>query len=175
MTIDIPFIHCLVDLSLLTDGDSTELEECYIFAVTCIAGRPPLFTVHTQSGAVFSRLPIHAFFSLNGPRHAHTLQELCPWTCIGNKAQAITHAYLKNYDGQLKDLGTGRYLFTIDYFDGDYSEDPEQHKTHNIFELESGAFAAVPNNHVLFKDKHFTVDSADPPAYARQRTYWRVD
>lgn len=182
-TLDTPFIHCLVKREFLTNfkAKSNEMEECYIFAVTIIAGRPPLFTIHTEKGAVYSRLPIHAFRSLgfvesldtvySGPS-PELLERLCPWTCVGNVGHVIEYSYLKGYDAQVRNLGIGRYLFTVDYFDGNFAEDPEQHKSHNIIELQSGMYAAVPNNYMLLKDAHFTTSGHID--YTRQSVYWRV-
>lgn len=179
ITINTPYIHCKVSRYFLTDkkADIEELEECYIFAVTCINNRPPLFTCHTEKGAVFSRLPIHAFRSLNyktRPEQEPNLSYLCPWTCVGNSASVIQYEYLKNYQVTTKNGDSGMYLFTIDYFNGGLSEDPEQHKTHNIIMLDKGYLTAVPNNFMLAKDEHFTFDD-NPVDYARQTEFWRVD
>lgn len=172
MILDTPFIRCRVLKQYLTNNEKNGFEYCYIFAVTCIAGRPPLFTCHTENGAVYSRLPLEAFFT-------HTPNPdpaLCPWSCVGHKAQIITHEYLKDYDVKLlKNNKIGRYLFTIDYEQGNYSEDPTQHKTHNIIELESGQFAAMPNNYCQFIDEHFINKNAALNHYRRQETYHTCD
>lgn len=179
MILDLPeYIHCKVHQSVLTDGALNGWEDCYIFAVTCIPNRTPLFTCHTDSGAVFSRLPLWAFRWKNFEPDLSMDDigniKLVPWSCIGNKAQAVKHAYLKDYDVTVR-LGNvytgGRYLMTIDYFDGNYSEDPEQHKTHNIIALINGSFAAVPNNACLFNDSHFTTKT-ETRHYKRNSVYW---
>jgi hypothetical protein len=180
ITINTPYVHCKVSRYFLTDkkADINDLEECYIFAVTCINNRPPLFTCHTQKGAIFSRLPLHAFRSLSyKPNYElhYDLSDLCPWTVVGNSASVIQYEYLKNYEVKALKLNEmGKYQFTIDYFNGGLSEDPEQHKTHNIIELDNGYFAAVPNNYMLAKDEHFTFDNS-PIDYSRQTEFWRVD
>lgn len=174
MLIDIPMIHAFVRSEYTTSGQDKDLEECYIFAATCIPSRPPLFTAHLRSGALYSRLPLEAFTTSESILTKPT-PELCPWTSIGHKAQAIKHQYLKDYDVELFKLNLkGRYLFTIDYFDGNYSEDPEQHKTHNIIELDDGRLAAMPNNFCIFNDNHFQKKDKLKP-YSRQQKYWLAD
>lgn len=158
---------------MVTGGAAQGFEECYIFAATCLQNRPPLFTAHLESGAVYSRLPIHAFRALSCTAFTpRSLEILCPWTCVGSAAHAVRHEYLAGYDGTHKALGDGRYLFTIDYSNGGFSEDPGQHKTHNLIEFSSGLIGAFPNNMLVFKDAHFTSGKMQP--YKRQTIIWRT-
>ncbi|MCA2654529.1 hypothetical protein [Microcystis sp. M061S2] len=171
MIIDVPRIKLLVDRSFL--GPKLKgYENAYLYSVTGIINRPLLFNVHLESGALFSRLPIHALFTKPAPKPP-PLNILMPWGVIGNKIQCIEHEYLKNYE-VLTSLGTGRYLFTIDQFDGGFSEDPEQHKTMNIIAIDDGWLAALPNNMCRFLDRHFTNHEL-PTAYERQSAYWTTD
>ena len=177
MLVDLPeFIHCKVNLNPITGFKKTGFEDCYIFAVTCIPGRTPLFTAHLQSGAVFSRLPLWMF--RHGPTEdIHPFSsETVPWSCIGEKVCAVKHAYLKDYEVQVrldsKEI-LGRYLMTLDYFGGNFSEDPEQHKTHNIIELVDGTYAAVPNNYCRFLDSHYTLNGCSTKHYRRSSIYWK--
>lgn len=173
MLIDIPFIHARVRLQYVTDNEQSGFEECYVFAVTCIVGRPPLFTCHMRSGAVFSRLPLEAFLAMSdNPFTALPDRALCPWTCVGSTVSVRRHEYLKDYTVVIEGGARGKYLFTLDYTDGNYSEDPEQHKTHNVIALEDGRFAAMPNNYCRFLDSHFTVESLPVAHYRRQSEYW---
>ena len=170
MIIDCPYIKCFLRLEFVHDLKSHHglFEECYIFAVTGIMNRPLLFTAHLESGAVFSRLPIHAFcFVESAP--IRTIEELMPWGCVGNSIQIIQHAYLKNYEVETS-IGPGRYLFTVDQFGGGFTEDPEQHKTMNVVELYDGNLAAMPNNKCRFFDTHFTVKKES--TYTRQTSFW---
>jgi hypothetical protein len=178
MIADLPeFIHCKVRKVFLTDNEKDGLEDCYIFAVTCIAGRPPLFTCHTENGAVFSRLPIEAFWTNDWAKKVPEAY-LCPWSCIGSRVHVAKHSYLKDYQVMCtlgEQLMNGRYLMTLDYFDGNFSEDPEQHKTHNMIELVSGQICLLPNNKVVFEDKHFTKQEKKLGHYKRNSRYFTAD
>lgn len=185
MLLDLPTpIHCKVRLSFVTNREQMGLEDCYVFAVTILENRTLLFTCHTENGAVYSRLPIWAFQHDNfNPEIDHVrslnvgnIMSLCPWGCLGYDASIIEHAYLKDYEASCKiedQFFDGRYLFTIDYNKGLYAQDPEQHKTHNIFELETGHYCALPNNHFKLEDSHFTNKDTNCAHYRRNEIYWR--
>lgn len=173
MILDIPRFKCWVQQAYLSNNEQNGFVEGYCIAVTLIENRPLLFTVHTIGGAIYSRLPIYAV------NHEPMLAEhpLRPdtWGAISSNGQVIAHQYLKDYrtvvtiDGEKFE---GIYKFTIDYFDGGFAEDPEQHKTSNIIFLENGKIAAVPNNQCLFLDSHFT--GPDDTKYKRNTTYFML-
>jgi hypothetical protein len=179
MLINLPSpIHVNVLSSFLYQDDREGFTEAYIFAVTAIINRPLLFTVHTIDGAVVSRLPVHSFVAYNKLDYSpFSLVELQPWECIGTDIQAVHHTYLKDYDVKIKiqdEFIKGKYILTFDSFSNGFSEDPEQHKTFNMVELENGQYALMPNNRCLFLDRHFTDDMSSFPKYARNSTYWRL-
>ena len=179
MILDLPEpIHCHVLQEYLTNGAENSVEECYIFAVTALENRTLLFTCHTENGAVFSRLPIWAFRTKDYTDAGEDLdlETLCPWSALGGNASIIKHRYLKDYEVKCKigdEFVAGRYLFTIDYNEGLYAQDPEQHKTHNVIELDSGFYAALPNNFCLFEDSHFVKSAPKSSHYARNEIYFR--
>ena len=172
ITLDIPYRHCYVRGEFVSK--QTRPIECYIFAATGILNRPLLFTCHTKSGAVFSRLPIHAFTTNPNTMVYFKLEDQAPWGCVGNTLTVVKHSYLKDYTVQVPSLHMeGRYIMTFDQFNGGFSEDPEQHKTMNMVELDNGQFGLMPNNYCRFKDLHFT--EADDIQYKRQTDYWLSD
>jgi len=177
MILDLPEpIHCQVLQKYLTNDKHQGVEDCYVFAVTILEHRTLLFTCHTENGAVFSRLPIWAFRAKDYSGENVNLEALCPWSTVGVTASVVRHRYLKDYEVQCKigdALLSGRYLFTIDYSEGLYAQDPEQHKTHNVIELRCGLFAALPNNYCAFKDAHFTKSEPHFSHYCRNETYFQ--
>lgn len=179
MIINLPFpIHVKIPSRFLYGEDDKEYTEAYAFAVTSILNRPLLFTVHTVDGAVVSRLPIDALIPYEGVQQTtFDRHELQPWEMLGEDIQPIQHKYLKDYIVSCKiadELVSGRYLLTFDSFSGGFSEDPEQHKTYNMIELETGQYCLLPNNHCLFLDNHFTDSDGTFPHYKRNSTYWRL-
>ena len=179
MIVNLPLpLHVKIPNEFLYGEESKESTEAYVFAVTNIINRPLLFTVHTIDGAVVSRLPIDAFVPYTLDKLSdYGLAELQPWQALGKDIQAIQHEYLKDYSAICK-IGTkqelGRYIMTFDSFTGGFSEDPEQHKTYNMIELQVGQYALLPNNHCLFTDTHFTKLDGEFPGYKRNSTYWKL-
>lgn len=176
MILDIPRFKCFIDVKYLTDGKSSGFVEGYCFSVTLLESRPLLFTVHTIHGAVYSRIPIQAIYHQIPENTLNLLEskKLDPWGAISSEGQAICHQYLKDYETlYLKEDIKGVYKFTIDYFNGGFAQDPEQHKTSNVLFLDNGQIAAIPNNFCLFLDGHFTTSVVDLP-YKRNTQYYYI-
>ncbi len=171
MILDIPYLKVLIDKRVLTGSEESGFINAYLFSVTLIESRPLLFTAHLEDGAIYSRIPLKYIFHKE-PEGERLLTD--PWGAISSNGQVVQHRYLKDYFVECDISGfavAGRYLFTIDYFDGGFSEDPEQHKTSNIISLETGQLAALPNNLCRFVDDHFT-ESGDLLKYKRNSVYW---
>jgi hypothetical protein len=147
--------------------------EAYVFSVTLIESRALLWTVHTEHGAIYSRLPTKAICLEKVPPLVNFIYD--EWGAISSNGQVISHEYLKDYAVKLL-IGSGHvgvYQFTIDYFGGGFSEDPEQHKTSNVIFLDSGHIYVGPNNKMLFMDKHFVSGSSFQ--YRRNSKYHYLD
>jgi hypothetical protein len=69
----------------------------------------------------------------------------------------------------------GRHLgIMIDWKDG-FSKYPQEHKPLNVIQLENGQFAFLPNNFVVYDDKHFVSKNAQEyfKYYKRgEKIYW---
>lgn len=179
---DLPYLKCFVRSEFLYAGDCEgDLESAYAFSVTAFVNRPLLFTVHLDSGALFSGLPIWALVSADVKANAIALPEedLQPWGCLGERVSVIQHKYLRDYEGLCK-IKTreilGAYVATFVFLpDGGFEEDPSQSKTMNLMALRSGQFALLPNNMILFRDKHFTGRVEKWPKYRRNETHFTTE
>lgn len=138
------------------------LEEGYLVAVTSIPSKPLFFTVHLESGALWQRLPINALvcerFGATPLAEPLPLEVAQPFSCLEGDINVIEYSHLKNYEVEVKGDMKGYYLFTVDVAGNGLSEDPVQHKSHNVIVLDCGRLVAVPNNYCLFKDTYFTKD-----------------
>lgn len=170
--IDIPFTKAFVKNSFLFKNENDyQLTPCYLFAATPLLNRPLLFTIHTEHGALFSRVPLKHLF--HKPVDAHYNNELLePWGSLGERLSVLQHRYLKDYSVKTKTVGDARYLMTFSWLPtGAFEEDPEQSKDLHLLALENGQFALLPNNSCLFLDKHFT-EECDWPKYKRNSEYF---
>ena len=165
-----------------------EVEDCLIFGLASITGRPILFHAIMENGAVFYRLPISAFIQRGFepskvPRMR--LDELELWDCFSYYPSVTVFDALSSqagrYIGKDKKWYTGSYLFTIDWahpesniVDTDHSEIPQEHKCAHIIALNNGNYAAQPNNRILWHISSFTVRD-DLPDWDVQTTEWTVE
>ena len=165
-----------------------EVEDCIIFGLASITGRPVLFHAIMENGAVFYRLPISAFIqrgfdAKEVPRYR--LDELVLWNCFSYYPSVTSFDILDGQSGKFfgKDKKThpGAYLFTVDWahpesniVDTDHSEIPHEHKCAHILALEDGNYAAQPNNRILWDIPSFTVKD-EVPDWKVQTSDWNVE
>jgi hypothetical protein len=186
-----PLIYCQIRREYLYDLDpkhNKESEDCVIFGMASIPGKPILFHTLLPNGACYWRLPISAFFQKRFSRtevpdmQAHELEL---WNCFSYYPSITCFDYLVGekckYFGRDKKLYNGKYLFTIDWahpdsniLDVEHSEIPQEHKCAHILELANGNFAAQPNNRILWHISSFTT-GGNIPDYTVQTTEWNVE
>ena len=126
--------------------------------------------VFLESGAHWSGLPLHAISCTDDFRHDSNV--LMPWAGMGEEIEAVHMPFL---EGLEVTNHPGRHTgLIIDWKDG-YSRYPEEHKPLSLIQLETGQFALLPNNYVLYKEKHFVNDAANENLkhYRRgEEVYW---
>ena len=145
-----------------------EVEDCIIFGLTSITGRPILFHAIMENGAIFYRLPISAFIQRGfNPKKVpgRRLDELELWNCFSYYPAVTSYDILDGqsgkYIGKDKKWYYGAYLFTVDFahpesniVDTDHSEIPHEHKCAHILALDAGNYAAPPNNRLIWTFHH---------------------
>jgi len=146
-----------------------EAEDCIIFALASLTGRPILFHAIMENGAIFYRLPISAFLQKDldvkkVPRMR--LDELELWNCFSYYPSVTTFDLLDGqsgkYIGKDKKWYPGSYLFTVDW-------------AHPIMALENGNYAAQPNNRLIWSISSFTVKDEVPFDWKTQSSEWNVE
>ena len=165
-----------------------EVEDCLLFGIASITGRPILFHAIMENGAIFYRLPISAFIQRGFkpeevPRMR--LDELELWNSFSYYPAVTTFDFLAGqeckYLGKDKKFYTGEYLFTIDWahpepniLDVDHSEIPQEHKCGHFIALNNGNYAIQPNNRILWHVGNFTTKD-EWPDYKTQTSEWNVE
>ena len=187
---NIPVTYAQIRREYLYDltGHVGEVEDCIIFGITSITGRPVLFHAIMENGAVFYRLPISAFIQRGfDPKKVpkFRLDELELWNCFSYYPAVSS---LDSLDGQhVKYIGKDKkwhevsYLFTVDFahpesniVDTDHSEIPHEHKCAHIMALDNGNYAAQPNNRIIWSIPSFTVKN-NIPDWKVQTSEWNVE
>jgi hypothetical protein len=112
----------------------------------------------TDYGMLRSRVPISEIFLFipksDIPYHFKQL-----WDCFGEKAEIIKYEYLKEKKCQVvlrdKSVVWATYMFTIDWFDNPYSEEPSDYKCGHVLVSDDGYLLCQPNNRIYWKDSNF--------------------
>ena len=58
-----------------------EVEDCIVFGIAAITGKPILFHAIMENGAIFYRLPISALFNVVFNRKLFQPKDLMNWNC----------------------------------------------------------------------------------------------
>jgi hypothetical protein len=195
---NIPPIEVLIDKRFLYDfqrdksgkllGEG-EWERGHWVTVKSVPNRALLFETYIDRfGAVYDKLPIHAF-RWRVPEGTDTtlpLDFLQLWDCLSYNISVIQKRVLEGckVNVALKDKTTinGEYLFTIDTchsesneIDSWWSNNPAEHKSYNICKLENGQFCAQPNNRVKWLQTSRKNDLSDVPYFRYSTRVWRAE
>lgn len=128
--------------------------------IYCKPDQTLLTHILLESGAHWSGIPIHAISTTNN--FTYDYKQLMPWSGMGENIETVFFKYLEGLSAEVlyPIKSTGRHTgIMIDWSDG-YSKYPQEHKPLNLIELSNGQFALLPNNYVIYQDKHFTSISA---------------
>jgi len=141
---------------------SSTLDRCVVFGVTSIPSRALHFSILTEAGSQWARIPLHKL------RHeqptsdkVHDLPQLQSWDSHGWDFSVTQYEYLRemgcHYRSRDGVMVPASYWFTLDHTDNGYSQYPPEHKCYHLLLLDdgSGQIAAQPNNRILWRDDSF--------------------
>jgi len=89
-----------------------------------------------------------------------------------------------NFECYTRDYGAqrGTYVCTVDNYHQDpdtidyaTSENPSEHKSHNLIELYNGQFALYPNNRLRIYDNSLTPSEPKKPDFKVSTQYYQVE
>lgn len=165
---NIKSFKCLVKAEYFTKNPEHRevYHECYAFAIQSVAGKILTFHIITNYGMLRSRVPISEIFlgepTSDIPSHYKQL-----WDCFSENAAVIEYDYLvgKRCEVLLKDGVKiwATYLFTVDWYDNAYSDEPTDYKCGHIVVADDGYLMCQPNNRIFWKDMNFIVKSFPIP------------
>jgi len=176
---NIPLIECYVRGNYLRDQRDSHDKYfwCVVFGVSSIPKQVPLFNFQMEDGGVWWRCPISAFCTEEGVPE-QKLSELCLWDSFSYNISVTTFYQLAGTKVKFlqrdKKEQLGKYLFTLDWSEGDYNEldfgyasKPDQHKCGHVIQMDNGNFAIQPNNRCRFFDSNMGVNFSKPPLINR--------
>jgi hypothetical protein len=81
------------------------------------------------------------------------------WDCFSENVSVIAYDFLAFHRAMivLRDSTKvwGTYMFTVDWFDNPYSDEPSDYKCGHIFKSDDGYLLCQPNNRVFWKDSNW--------------------
>lgn len=157
----------------------------YWVTVKSLTGRALYFETYLpEYGALYDKLPISAFLMWNSD-HPHkpappspdlALSDLQFWNGFDHGLVVVEKNLIFNmrFEVLTRSAGAivGSYLFTIDNYhahrnepDFDFSEEPAEHKSHNVIALHNGQIGAYPNNRCRMVDPSLTSHNLKTPDF----------
>lgn len=171
----------------LNDGHGEFVEGIWV-SVKSLVGRCFYFETYLpQYGAMFDKLPISAFLSRpETPDPDLDLKNLQFWNCMDYGVVCLEKQFIgsMNYELITRDFGPqrGTYVCTLDNYHSDpdvidysVSEVPQEHKSHNLVELENGQFALYPNNRTRIYDLSLTPTEPLTPDFKVSTVVYEVE
>lgn len=161
---NIPSFKAFVRKSYFTkqDQDREEFYNVYVFGLQSCAGTILTFHVMTDSGMVRSRVPISEIYT-KPPETDIPFNFKQLWDCFSENVSVVEYNFLAFHRAQvvLRDGSKvwGTYMFTVDWFDNPYSDEPSDYKCGHIFESDEGYLMCMPNNRIFWKDSNWVTKS----------------
>jgi len=160
---NLPPVRCFVRKEFLYDFQKGhgELESCWWVSIKSLRGQAFRIEAYLNNyGALYDKLPLHAFCWKPIVGEPLPLDYLQLWDCLSYDITVIKKAQLQSMKCKVKLKSDGwvygEYMFTVDsahpdfnILDTGFSEDIEDHKSYNFVKLDNGQFATQPNNRIL--------------------------
>jgi hypothetical protein len=171
LNLNIPSFKCLVRVSHLTkdEKDKNVYHNAYAFGIQSVEGKILTFHIMTDYGMLRSRVPLSEIFlsvpTEDVPSHYKQL-----WDCFSENAAVTSFNYLsgKRCNVVLKNGEKiwATYMFTIDWFNNVYSDEPSDYKCGHVLKADDGYLLCQPNNRIHWKDSNwvtqdFPIDKKD--------------
>ena len=156
---NIPHFKALVKRSYFTQNpEDVEFDHVYVFAIQSVAGKILTFHVMTDYGMMRSRVPISEIY-INEPTKDIPFHFKQLWDCFSENVSVVHYDFLSEHRCQvvLKDetLVWAAYMFTIDWFNNPYSDEPTDYKAGHILVADDGYLMCMPNNRLYWKDSNW--------------------
>jgi hypothetical protein len=164
LNINIPYFKCLVRRSHYThnEEDVDIFDEAYAFGVQSVTGKILTFHIMTDFGMLRSRVPLSEIF-LKRPVRDIPFYFKQLWDCFSENAAMTEYSFLKGKRCEVvlrdKVKVWATYLFTIDWYDNPYSNEPSDYKAGHVLAGDEGYLLCMPNNRIYWKDSNWITKS----------------
>ena len=140
------------------EADNDEYYNVYVFGVQSIAGKMLTFHILTDSGMMRSRVPLSEIY-IQKPEKDVPFYYKQLWDCFSENVSVIEYDFLAYHRCQvvLRDGSKvwASYLFTVDWYNNPYSNEPSDYKCGHILASDDGYLLCMPNNRIFWKDSNW--------------------
>ena len=157
---NIPSFKALLKKSHITKNTEDEniFINVYVFGLQSADGKILTFHVMTDDGMLRSRVPISELYT-KIPSNDIPFNFKQLWDCFSTNVTVTEFDFLNSHRCQvvLRD-GTkvwATYMFTVDWFDNPYSDEPSDYKCGHILKSDDGYLLCQPNNRIFWKDSNW--------------------
>jgi hypothetical protein len=163
---NIPYFKCLVRRSHYTHNpkDNNTYDNAYVFGIQSITGKILTFHIMTDFGMVRSRVPISELF-IKPPTKDIPFYYKQLWDCFSENVSVTKYSFLLEKRCQVilrdKTKVWATYMFTIDWHNNPYSDEPTDYKAGHILMADDGYLLCMPNNRIYWRDSNWV--TADFP------------
>lgn len=135
-----------------------EYYNVYAFGIQSCSGNILTFHVITDSGMMRSRVPLSEIYT-KIPTNDIPFNYKQLWDCFSENVSVVDYDFLAFHRCQvvIRD-GTkvwATYMFTIDWYDNPYSDEPSDYKCGHVLESDDGYLLCMPNNRIFWKDSNW--------------------
>jgi len=157
---NIPHFKCLIRQSFFTkkDDDKNIFHNAYAFGIQSVPSKILTFHIITDYGMVRSRVPLSEIY-LKEPENDIPFHFKQLWDCFGYDVSVITYDFLTENKCKVllrdKTEVWATYMFTVDWFDNPFSDEPSDYKCGHILVADDGYLLCMPNNRIFWKDSNW--------------------
>ena len=156
----IPSFKALVKKSYFTKdaNDGNEYYNVYVFGLQSVGGKIVTFHVLTDSGMLRSRVPLSEIYT-KIPTNDIPFNYKQLWDCFSENVSVVEYDFLAFHRAHvvLRDSTKvwATYIFTIDWYNNPYSDEPSDYKCGHVMESDDGYLLCMPNNRIFWKDSNW--------------------
>ena len=186
---NLPPVNCYIRKEFLYDFEKGygELVPCWWISIKSLRGQAFRIEAYlNEYGALYDKLPLHAFCWKPIEGEPYSLDSLQLWDCLSYDITVIKKAQLQSMKCKIKmkdgAWAFGEYMFTVDsahpdfnIIDTGFSEDVTDHKSYNFVKLDNGQFAAQPNNRMLVLEPSSNPKELKMPDFKVSTKRWSVE
>ena len=157
---NIPYFKCLIRQSFFTkkEDDKDIFHNAYAFGIQSVPSKILTFHIMTDYGMVRSRVPLSEIY-LKEPKNDIPFHFKQLWDCFGYDVSVTTYDFLTENKCEVllrdKTKIWATYLFTVDWYDNPFSDEPSDYKCGHILVSDDGYLLCMPNNRIFWKDSNW--------------------